>query len=142
CRRLIHRVLHCASMLNSDVQRSPGLADERRVTVGLSAALPPHPRPLSHEALVSTYRVFAGDSRSQAPPGNALPSRLCLDFRRLRAKFPSRQAEPAWHCVPRRSLGTRCVDTNAHEGRGERWKWGPLSRVAVPDLRATLDWPR
>jgi len=31
----------------------------------------------------------------------------------------ARQAEPARHCVPRRSLGTRCVDTNeTGEGLG------------------------
>src|SRR5262249_9774030 len=94
--------------------------------------LTPSPSP---GALVSTHRVFAGDSRSQAPPGNVLPSRLCLDFRRPPAKFPAGQAEPAGHCVPRRSLGTRCVDTNAPGGRGEKLPALPRRRNLIPHSR-------
>ncbi|KLU06049.1 hypothetical protein RISK_001900 [Rhodopirellula islandica] len=39
-------------------------------------------------------------SCSQALPGNTLSWRLCLPV-------VSQQAEPAVHCVPRQSLGTR-----------------------------------
>ncbi len=54
--------------------------------------------------------------RSQAPPGNALPARLCIakvvnslcQVKQLAERVArSREAEPRDHGVPRRSLGTR-----------------------------------
>src|SRR5262249_37090321 len=48
--------------------------------------------------------------RSRALPGNALLSRLCLDSTEMRFGTQSPQAEPAWHIVPRQSLGTRPYD--------------------------------
>ena len=79
--------------------------------------------------VISTGQNASVDSaenfpRSQAPPGNALPCRLCLQFLVPRLRLGThclagsackrlgetrrREAEPRGQCVPRRSLGTSC----------------------------------
>src|SRR5262245_14832137 len=99
--------------------------------------VPPHPRPLSQGASVSTHRERAPNSRSQAPLGNASPEAPLRSFcgsllgifadERVEAELrkPRSQAE-----LGNEYLG--CVDTDARGERGEMEPHRP--RRARPTL--------